>query len=506
MNVTILGGGSAGWITALLMNRAHPTHNITLIESDEIGILGAGEGTTGEFVKFLDKVGISCSDVVKNCQGTLKLGINFQNWNGDGKSYFHHFNAADGLNEFNVLDMSIIDYCLAKGIPVDSFNFSKKLTENNKVPFTFVNNLEAPLTNNINYFQPHGAWAMHFNARELAKYFRTVAESRGVNRVEGKLSEVIQDPSGNIKTLKLENGSSVDCDFVFDCSGFARLLIGKHYNTEWVSYKDHLPLDTALPFFVTHDGNYSPKTDAIAMKYGWVWRIPVEGRYGCGYVFDSSYINEDQAKREVEETFNIKLDSTKTFKFKAGTFAKTLVNNCMAVGLSQSFVEPLEASSIMVSLMNLDIFIQNDGLNRFKEIEAEFNEWASTLNIEVRDFLHVHYLTKRDDSEFWKQFRNKNTTPLSAERTLSRLNNVHDYLDDKAIWTTPSWIQVCGSLGLIDSSNSKTLLMQKDLNVLSVVLKLLQDNQDNIIHSCLTVDHFNSYMKRDFSYENCNLQ
>jgi len=495
MNITVLGGGSAGWITALLTQTYYPNSKITLIESEEIGILGAGEGTTGKFIEFLDKVKIPVSDLIKQCKATIKIGINFENWNGDGKSYFHHFPVNRGLNENLIYDAYCTDKQLVDGMPLDENNFSAKIAKNNKVPFSYINNIDAPFLDPILSFSSHAVWALHFDARLLAKYLRSVAESRGIIRVEGKLHQCNTNDRNNIISVELENGKVIDNDFIFDCSGFARLLVGKFYNTKWNSYNEYLPLDTALPFFIPHDGEFSPQTDSIAMKYGWVWRIPVDGRYGCGYVFDSSYINEEQAIAEAEEYFGLKLESPKTFKFKAGTYDKTLINNCMAIGLAQSFVEPLEATSILISVVNITEFLEKDGINKYSELSSEFNTTCNTRNTEVVNFLYAHYMTSRNDSPFWNEFREKHKCPEAVSTIISDINHDHRTYVNDSTFSSSSWVAVTGGLGMISPEKSISRISKIDNKKLNSVYSVLHQNQNNVISSCVYNSEFLNYMK-----------
>jgi len=457
-NIVVLGGGTAGWLTALITREFYLNAKITVVESDEIGILGAGEGTVPHFINILDLLGIPFSDLVKECGATVKQGIRFTNWNGDGTSYFHAFSASHGLG-FKTLDLNdsafenvAIIKQVANGQPVNDINFPGIIADQYRVPFANTSCIDNRFSNPILQFQNYGTFATHFNARELAKFLRKVAESRGITRIEGRMTSATNSDSGDIKSLNLENGKTIPVDFIFDCSGFARLLVGKHYNTEWIDYNKHLPLDTALPFFIPHNNiDIKPETESIAMKYGWVWKIPVKDRYGCGYVFDSKYINEEQALAEVEEYFGIKLESPKTFKFKAGSFSNTLVKNCMAVGLAQSFVEPLEATSIWISCLNLIQFLKEDGIvNTSLRFVDSFNKSCRDRNQEVVSFLYLHYLTQRNDSEFWQEFQ-KNTEPVDS--TIDILNMWKNAVPveysnsfGQSIFLTDSWMQVADGL------------------------------------------------------------
>jgi tryptophan halogenase len=499
MNITVLGGGTAGWLTALLVKRFYPTATVRLVESEEIGILGAGEGTVPNFTTILELINIPLTDLVKECEATIKTGIRFKNWNGDNKDYFHEFGSASGLDHREINLNSLypnLAYSVqtARGEPFDNLKFSKKLADANKVPFRPFT-LIAP--GNIDKFSTMahlGSYALHFNARLLATYLKKVAVSRGIVRVEGKFKSTLMCEQGNITSLVLEDARQVPCDFVFDCSGFARLLIGKTFDTKWIGYNDHLPLDTALPFFIPHDGkDIAPETGAIALKYGWMWKIPVQNRYGCGYVFNSAYINNEQALQEVEEYLGHSVTSPTTFKFKAGTYESTVVKNCMAVGLAQSFVEPLEATSIMISCINLVEFLQSDGVSPQPDsFKLQFNSSCLKRNSDVVDFLYLHYLTKRDDSPFWKEFRSATKMIDSVNDRLTEWSETAASTirhEGHGIWATDNWLQIADGLGLLSQeAHANRVVNLGLLDKIGGQLHTLDVVQNMNLNSCL--DHF----------------
>lgn len=503
MNIVILGGGSAGWLTALLAREFYWQHNITVIESDEIGIAGVGESTTPPFINILDIIRVPVSDLVRECGATLKTGIRFENWNGDGRSYFHPFYGNYGVSATSS-DVGSYLHNVSTTLEIargeDLTSFAEILSQQCLSPFSHSNNIDSQGNNPILRLQNHLHFAVHFNTRNLAVYLRTLAESRNINRVEGKLKQVVSDELGNITQLQLENGQSVDTDFVFDCSGFARLLVGKHFNTEWKSYKKHLPMKAARPFFIPHNNeNIRPDTACIAMKYGWMWQIPVEDRYGCGYVFDSDYISGDQALAEVEELLGHPVESPKSFSFDAGNFENAYVKNCMAVGLAQGFIEPLESTSIMINCMNTVQFLKNNGpCNTSDRFRKQFNADCRERNTEVMDFVHLHYLTKRQDSDFWRNFREQVETPDAIKEKLEAWNESApgEYLKDNNIFPLSSWMHVTHGLGLLNHDAFKKRADDLMLEVkASNRYQHYRSNIDNVVKSCLTHKEFLDYLK-----------
>jgi tryptophan halogenase len=282
-NIVIVGGGAAGWLSALFVEKNFDNpKTITLIESEEIGILGAGEGSVGLMPIFLQSLDIDVYEFLVEVNGTPKLGINFENWNGDGESYLHHFKH---MPEFDI-SKSIKEYygyLYKNGLRI----------KNNEITSTVVNSSK---------IHPKLSASFHFDAHLVAKYLRKIAESKGIVRVEGIVKSFSQKPNGDIVEINLESGKSIKSDFVFDCSGFKRLIIGELFKTKWKDYSDILPVNSAIPFFLPQsDVEIKPHTRAIAMKYGWTWMIPLQNRWGCGYIYDDSYINEEEAKKEVSE-------------------------------------------------------------------------------------------------------------------------------------------------------------------------------------------------------------
>lgn len=394
--IAVVGGGTAGWLSALYAKKLYGQDaDVKLIESEEIGILGAGEGSTAIFVLFLRDLGIDLVEFLREVNGTHKIGVSFENWNGDNKKYIHDFFSTDAKRN-PTATLEYIGYIIKNKFDFDEALVSKKLAYENNSPILLDG---AELVHH----------SFHFDAHLVAKYLRKIAEQRGVIRIEGVVSDFGLNKFNGIGTIKLKDGLEIKTDFVFDCSGFARLGIGKFFKGNWISYKDRLTVNTALPFQLPPDTDHiKPYTRAIAMKYGWVWQIPLQNRWGCGYVFDSNYISVSEAKSEVENYFGIKLDSDRTIKFEAGRYNEIWIKNCVAVGLSGTFVEPLEATSIGMTISVLKFFTRNeiDFIDNYKI--NSFNLTFNRVVDDIVDFLQYHYITNRRDSAFWDFYRDEN--------------------------------------------------------------------------------------------------
>jgi tryptophan halogenase len=402
-NYVVVGGGTAGWLTALYVKKKFPYGDVTVIASSKIGILGAGEGTTPQFLEFLDEVDIPVSEIIKNCGATFKNGIKFTNCNGDSEYYYHGFKEDITLDpELSYLHLEKI----AQGENLDEFNFTQHISEKQRVKYRKQD------------LEKFGGDALHFNARELAQYFERVATSRGVKLIDAELVDILSDEDKNITGFNLNDDTSIDADFVFDCTGFQRLIIGKFYNSKWISYKESLPVNRAIPFFLDNDSkDLPPYTESIAMKYGWMWKIPVQGRYGCGYVFDKNLVSDDDIKKEIEDYIGHPVTFLTVFNFEAGAYEQVWIKNCCAVGLSAGFIEPLEATSIWVQIQTLRFFVQSfSGYLQGRDLSVEYlNVNIQRMNKVILNFLYYHYITKRTDTTFWSDFTKDNIVPEGIE-------------------------------------------------------------------------------------------
>lgn len=420
MKYIVLGGGTAGWIAALFLNYKNPSADITVIESSEIGILGAGEGTTPHFVSFLELMNIDLKKFVENTKATIKQGIKFTNWNGDGSYYFHPFK--DEGVEFADLDSKISFLKISNSENLNDICFSDYCSK----------------YNNVKFFKENGSWfyngnfALHFDAKLTADYLKFVGLSRGIKLVDGIVTDFKFDQHKNITHVALKNGDLHDCKFIFDCTGFARKIIGNLYKSKWLDYQKSLPVNRALPFFIKNNSrNIPPYTEAIAMSSGWVWKIPVQGRFGCGYVFDSNYLTDEQAIEEIKKKFG-EVEIPRSFSFKAGYYSTPWIKNCIALGLSSGFIEPLEATSIWVTLKSIEVLgsFEIDLINANDSARKLYNNKVSIINEEIKDFIQVHYITKRNDTPFWKEYSKKNkiSNRIKALKNFKTVDEIENHI------------------------------------------------------------------------------
>lgn len=344
-NIVIVGGGTAGWLTALVVNKFHKDCNVTLIESSKIGILGAGEGSVPNFGAMLKWLEINKVDFFNETKSTVKNGITFINWRGDGKSISHTFS---GKSDF--------------------------------------------INPNLGF---------HFDARLVAEFFKKIAIQRGINHIDGIVKDCNKE-GDNIKSITLEDNTIIETDLLFDCSGLARLIVGKFHNEEWVSYKKYLKVNSAIAYFLPQENKYtigdSTLTNMVSMNSGWMWQAPLQHRWGCGYVFNDSYITDSEAKKEIEEHLGHEIEVVKTFKYDAGYYKRSWVGNSIAVGLASTFLEPLESTSLMSVIMQLKRLID---VNFDESYRDSFNVFCQEINLQNMIFVRYHYMCERDDTKFW---------------------------------------------------------------------------------------------------------
>jgi tryptophan halogenase len=473
-NIIVVGGGTAGWLTALYAKKSFPNENIVVVESKEIGILGAGEGSTAHIIDFFKYLDIPITELILNTKSTIKTGIKFTNWSNTSEFYYHGFrsnypetigseislnyNTYD-MESFSVLD--ILSYSQNKDTNIN--DFISKFSEDKKVPF-----IEKTDSNGENFLDVVSGFSIHFDARLLAEYLSHIGKSRGISVIDGVVSEINSDENGFIRSISV-NDLKIDTDFLFDCTGFARLFIGKHFNSKWISFSESLPMKKAIPFFINIDKeNIPPYTEAIAMNYGWMWKIPLQHRYGCGYVYDSDFISDEEAKKEIENFLGFipEYPRNSPFLFNAGTYEDIWVKNCLSVGLSSSFIEPLEATSIFYSINILKKFFNNKHhiFNFNDQYVKDFNNESFLKTKSIVDFIFLHYMTNKNNNDFWKNFIENNKMPESLNKKLFSINNSILYNNDpNSLFLSESYYKITSSLKILNLENLNNIVNSNNL-------------------------------------------
>ena len=429
--------------TALVSLLPRQRYSVTLVESEEIGIVGVGEATLPQMKNFNDLLGIDEAEMMRSTQATFKLGIDFVDWGYLGSSYVHPFGIhgppVSGL-AFHQRWHRVVSE--GRDWDIEDFSFAVAAARANRFDFPAA----GKTTINSTY-----AYAYHFDASLYAAYVRRIAEGRGVTRIEGKVRDVEQDPSGNIQSLLLESGEKVEGDFFLDCSGFRSLLLGGKLGVEWEDWSQWLPCDRALPVPTERCGDLTPYTRVTAMKAGWRWRIPLQHRTGNGYVFSSRFIDEDKAREELLASLDEPvLAEPRLLKFQAGRRVRSWEGNCVALGLSSGFLEPLESTSIyliQIAIMHL-LPLFPTGRSDPRLIH-EFNRRMDLEYDRIRDFLILHYhLNSREDGELWRYCREMQVPESLTEKieTFRHSGYIQDYRD--GLFNAPSWLSVFLGQGL----------------------------------------------------------
>jgi tryptophan 7-halogenase len=386
--IVILGGGTAGWMTAAALAKVNspPQFTITLVESDEIGIIGVGEATIPTIHWFNKLVDLSEAELIRETKATCKLGIEFVNWSGDGSRYFHPFGRYGGPHDASMFYHRWIRAKLA-GAPDSYQDYS--LTTRAAMAGKFA----PPATDPNSIFATLG-YAYHFDAGLYAAFLRRRSESKGVRRVEGKVTKVEQDPqSGFIKSLTTHRGDVIEGDLFIDCSGLRALLIEGALATGFDDWSHWLPCDRAVAVPSERVQDPIPYTRATAHPAGWQWRIPLQHRTGNGIVYSSRFWNDAEAADTLLSHLDSKpLAEPRLIRFLTGRRRKAWNKNVIAIGLSGGFLEPLESTSIHLIQSGIAKFLSLfPTRDCHPETAAQFNRVFAADVESIRDFLVLHY-------------------------------------------------------------------------------------------------------------------
>lgn len=469
-SLAIVGGGTAGLITALIL-RQKLDIAISVIHSSSIGIIGVGEGSTEHFKDFMEYVGINQIDIIKKCDATYKGGIMFENWSK--KTYLH--NVGEPWNCRNAQ----YPFIYAHQIAHHNTQLTSELTWKNKINSWFLHNTDSMPFNQF-----------HFNTHKLNDYLIDLAKSKGIKIIDDEISNVELDEQGNACRLIGQKGQ-YSHDFYIDATGFKRLIIGK-MGAKWKSYGQYLKMKSAIVFPTEDEPNYNLWTLARAMDSGWLFRIPVWGRYGNGYIFDSDYTTADDAKKEVDLYFNRDIEIKKQFNFDPGCLDKVWIKNCVAVGLSGSFVEPLEATSIGTTIQQSFILMQKL-INYNDKVIDDYNKSFNDIMENIRDFIVLHYITEKDNSLFWKNIQNLEIPDTLKDRLEvwkykfpidEDFNNLSDYILFKA----NNFALVMDGLNLFDRESIKKEFYSNN-NYLTRSAKEIIEKQISYDQTLITLSH-----------------
>lgn len=499
--IAVVGGGLSGWITAFWMKKNFPNLEISLFCSKEVDKLITGEGGLPIFLHFFEQCGINLQEFFQKTGATVKLGVKFKNWNQKKSEYVHPFTGnllkIDNIQwpdktaeeQENFADDEI------QGTEAEKIKLNQQL-ENDYLNGSFMTGNYSKFVNPFleqipdrdirdiirftNQSKQTGI-SLHFDADKTSEFFKNKSIELGVKYFEEHVTDTEIDIDYNTTTIitgKDDEYQYHDIDFVFDCSGFSRIIMQKYSAIDslvgpvYIPY-NYLTTNTAIPFSVpeTFDEAW---TEAIALKHGWLWKIPLQHKTGYGYVFDDNYCSIDEAKKELKNLFGDDIKTEKAIKFEAGYLDQAWFGNVIAIGLSQSFLEPLEATSLgfmitqlfavlknfkQIQAKSLDNDEENDNDDQVKALEEveNFDEWemldfddditfnhrlaynndvADATN-ELANFIFLHFITNKDDTEFWIDKRQ--LVEILSEEDFNSAYDLHDYTDQSITLRLSQW-------------------------------------------------------------------
>jgi hypothetical protein len=456
-NIVVLGGGTAGWLSAVYLQRNLNEHpgpgcTVTLIESSDIPTVGVGESTLASLRNTLQICGIDEHEFLLACNASFKLGIRFVNWAGrPGHEVFYHpFGTVPPVGPISLAhywherylngDPQLMDRACFPIVPSMDARRAPKILGN------------APFTGETIY-------AYHIDAGRFATYLRQLGKARGVKHVVDTVVDVKLRSDGAISHLVTGASGDLRADLFIDCSGFSGRLINQALGEPFESYSDYLFCDRAIAMQVPYadpDGPIDPYTSATALSAGWSWRVPLYERTGEGYVYSSATLSQDQAEAELRRHLGPTSDGVKTWhlKMRVGRTARTWVKNCVSIGLSSGFIEPLESTSIALIELGLANLVNNfPSVHMESGLVAKYNAVMRRYYELVRDFIILHYCTtNREDTEFWRANKHRTTMPDSLAARLELFEAMlpdHDELDFPPIYDDISWATILAGMGYI---------------------------------------------------------
>jgi len=491
MKIVIVGGGTAGWLAAILGLAHAGTHEYTVIESSKTGIIGVGESTTGFFTDVMTNdlraMGVDHDDFMVKTGATCKLGIHHKGWGQVRRAGHSYFAPLDGTStQFEPRDTQF-EYAMAHLLLEDRGTTS----HTGYLMRHGLSNMSS-----TGQFMAHGH-ALHVDGQLTGQYFKEHCLKRpNCHLIDSEVAGINRLPGGRIGSLTLANGVELEGDLFIDCTGFARLLI-KEMGAKWVSYKQWLPVDRGMPFQEQYQEGEIPQawTTAHAQKNGWMWTTPLLDRKGNGYVYSSEHITDDQAQQEIEQMLGREINPIKIIPFDAGRQSAAWIDNCVSIGLSSSFLEPLEATSIHTSIVQIKILFTE---YITEDIDTTLNpgtitlynkRWSQQLD-DLKDFLVMHYQGGRTDSEFWR-YISSGATQTDFVKTLlttaqARLLNTNDFPRYWGVagWSLYSWVM--GGLGLFENvvhSQDPDRVFEQELAYFDLQQAMAQRYGQNLSHA-----------------------
>ncbi len=401
--IVIVGGGTAGWMAANLFQHslADAGVTVTLIESPDIGTVGVGEGSTPTLRRFFDTLNIAESQWMPQCHATYKVNIRFKGWSPDSgiDQYSHPFISQPDAHSERAFHVN----CLTRRLGLDVTTTPEKFLLNGYLAHY---NLAPRTPPNFPFRMEYG---YHFDAARLGEFLKQHAISQGVQHLSAKVQDVQQHPDTSIAGVSLDNGQTVNGELFVDCSGFRSLLLQQTLKVPFESFSANLFNDAAVVIPTAADPPVNVETRATALPHGWAWRIPLTHRTGNGYVYSSAYCDKDTAERTLRQHLGIGDADTpaRHLTMEVGQTRQQWSKNCLGLGLSQSFIEPLEATALHLVQLGIESFIQHYTKGKLSnQFQQAYNDIMHERVSRVRDYIVAHYkLNTRNDTRYWQDNR-----------------------------------------------------------------------------------------------------
>jgi tryptophan halogenase len=350
----------------------------------------------------------------------------------------------------------------------------------------------------------HNTYSYHFDGHAVGEYFKNICTKLGVKVIDAAVNDTTFDENENLKSITLDDGTLLTGDMWFDCSGFARVLMSKTKN-KWISYKDYLPVNTAIPFSTPISSRIvNFETESTALNSGWMWKIPLQERYGNGYVVCDAFQSFDKSVEEIEKHLGHKIEPIREIKFEAGKYEDFWYKNIAAVGLSSHFLEPLQATSIHTSIIEVTNLV-NHYIKSVESVNCEisrkrFNQNMNVIIEDIKNLLQMHYLAGREDTPFWKAIKNEMKITEKNKELIEiskhRLINMMDFDSGHGVSGWPIWCHILDMAGLFDKDMIEREL--KSHNQLSQAIdtsKLMQFDYNKLKPTFMTNEEFFKYLK-----------
>lgn len=445
--ICILGGGTSGWMTAAFLSKYFNNDvEISIVYNHQDPVIGVGESTTPTFVNFCKFIDISVGEMIKELGATIKLGIKFDNWNGDNKYFFHNFNCLQDIPRMITGHNLIASYGISEKDDYDAESYQQIFTETNILP----------IDPTYEILSPH---AMHIDAVNFSKLIKKKFEHKVA--VYDDIIVDIKTNENGIESLQGEH-NLYKADIYIDSSGLQSKLISM-FDNHWIDKSNQLPMDSAFFFKIPHNNKNIPNfTDAIATSNGWIWKIPLKDRYGCGYVFSSKFTDIDDARNRfkffLKEKHNIDAELNRCINFKTGYYESQWNKNIVSIGLSSGFAEPLESTSIHMIINQIFTFSKTWKFNNNNWNRQIYNNLMSNMYEQCFKFIRLHYDTKRNDSKLWI-YLNENKEQWLLDYNEKCQTGMIDQFDifynwdrdlSTNIFAVEAWTRVTTGLGKID--------------------------------------------------------